>query len=151
MRGTEKIDLHFDLPEPPAEVWRALTEPKLLEAWLMPNDIKPEVGHKFMFRSQPRGDWDGLAYCVVTEVVPEQRLQYEWRGKQDHASGEYKFDTLLTFTLTRKADGGTHLHLLHEGFDPSDFALKVMGEGWKSMASTRISAALRAKQQAAAK
>lgn len=143
MRGPESIDLHFDLAEPPALVWRAMTEPKLLEAWLMPNDISPKVGHKFTFRSEPRGDWDGVAYCEVTEVTPDKKLQYTWRGKKDQATGEFKFDTLLTLTLSTNADGGTHLHLLHEGFEPNDFALKVMGDGWKTHTVLRIHTALK--------
>jgi uncharacterized protein YndB with AHSA1/START domain len=143
MRGSESIDLRFDLPEAPSDVWRALTDPKLLEAWLMPNDIKPVVGHKFTFNSKPIGDWDGIAHCTITEVVPERKLQYQWRAKKDPASGEYGFDTLLTFTLNPNPDGGTHLHLLHEGFQPGDYALEMMGEGWKSKTVTRISAVLR--------
>jgi uncharacterized protein YndB with AHSA1/START domain len=143
MRGPESIDLHFDLPESPAAVWRALTEQKLLEAWLMPNDIKPVVGHEFTFKSKPMGNWDGTAYCTITEVVPNEKLQYKWQAKKDATTGDYNFDTLLTFALTANADGGTHLHLLHEGFQPDDFGFKVMGDGWKSMMVSRIGAVLR--------
>jgi uncharacterized protein YndB with AHSA1/START domain len=78
---TEKrsIIVEYELPEAPKKVWRALTEPKLLEAWLMPNDIRAEVGHRFNFRAQPVPGWDGTVYCQVLEVVPEQRLVYAWR------------------------------------------------------------------------
>jgi uncharacterized protein YndB with AHSA1/START domain len=143
MRGSESIDLHFDLQEAPTDVWRALTDSKLLEAWLMPNNIIPVVGHKFTFKSKPMDDWDGIAYCTLTEVVPQRKLQYQWQAKKDLATGEYGFDTLLTFTLTPNPDGGTHLHLLHEGFQAGDFAFKVMGDGWRSNTIARISAALR--------
>jgi uncharacterized protein YndB with AHSA1/START domain len=50
--GTEQIVVEYSFPQPPAHVWRALTEPELLAAWLMPNDIAPVVGHKFNFRTQ---------------------------------------------------------------------------------------------------
>jgi uncharacterized protein YndB with AHSA1/START domain len=43
----ETIVVDYDLAEPPKKVWRALTEPGLLAAWLGPNDIRPEVGHRF--------------------------------------------------------------------------------------------------------
>ncbi|HEY4355778.1 MAG TPA: SRPBCC domain-containing protein [Acidobacteriaceae bacterium] len=143
MKGTESIDLHFDLPENAADIWRALTEPALLEAWLMPNDIKPVVGHHFTYRNKPIGDWDGIAYCEVTEVVPEEKLQYAWRSKKDPVTGEYNMDTLLTFTLSSNPQGGTHMHLLHEGFEAGDFALHAMGQGWASKTVSRIGAVLR--------
>lgn len=45
----DRTAIHVDqfLAHPPRKVWRALTEPALLERWLLPNDIKPLVGHKF--------------------------------------------------------------------------------------------------------
>ena len=40
---TQSIVVDYDLPYPPEKVWRALTEPELLAAWLMQNDIKPQL------------------------------------------------------------------------------------------------------------
>ena len=37
------IVAEYDLPYPPEKVWRALTEPELLAAWLMPNDIQMDA------------------------------------------------------------------------------------------------------------
>jgi hypothetical protein len=65
-------------------------------------------------------------------------LQYQRQAKKVFATGEYGFDTLLTFTLTPNPGGGTHMHLLHKGFQAGDFALKVMGDGWKCNTITRI-------------
>src|SRR5262249_7936669 len=45
--AAESVVLECDLPEPPEQVWKALTEPALLAAWLMPNDIRPEPGARF--------------------------------------------------------------------------------------------------------
>ena len=41
---------------PPDKLWRALTQPHLMEAWLMKNDFAPVVGHRFNLR----GDWGGV-------------------------------------------------------------------------------------------
>lgn len=41
-------------PHTPERVWRALTDPKALAAWLMPNDFAPVVGHRFTFRAPPQ-------------------------------------------------------------------------------------------------
>jgi uncharacterized protein YndB with AHSA1/START domain len=49
----ESIVVECDLPEPPEKVWRALTVPELLAAWLMPNDIRAEVGSRFSFQPRP--------------------------------------------------------------------------------------------------
>ena len=68
MKGPESIVVDYTLNEPPTEVWRALTEPKLLAQWLMENDIQPIVGHKFNFRAKPMGDWDGIVYCEILEA-----------------------------------------------------------------------------------
>ena len=36
-----------DIPFPPEKIWRALTQPHLIEEWLMKNDFKPVVEHRF--------------------------------------------------------------------------------------------------------
>src|SRR5712692_8351084 len=41
---TRSISMEYDLPHPAAKVWRALTDPELLAAWLMVNDMRPLVG-----------------------------------------------------------------------------------------------------------
>jgi uncharacterized protein YndB with AHSA1/START domain len=75
----QSIIVDYELPDSPKKVWRALTEPKLLEAWLMPNDIQPVVGHRFNFYTQPVPGWDGTVHCEILEVLPQQRLVYAWR------------------------------------------------------------------------
>ena len=39
-----------EIPHPPEKIWRALTQPHLIEEWLMANDFKPVVGHSFNLR-----------------------------------------------------------------------------------------------------
>jgi uncharacterized protein YndB with AHSA1/START domain len=134
MRGTESIVVDYNLNEPPAEVWRALTEPKLLAEWLMENDIQPVVGHRFNFRAEPRGDWDGVVYCEVREVDAPHRLVYSWQGGSDkNESYGHRLDTVVTWTLTPTASGGTLLKLNHHGFNANDFAYTAMGQGWQRM------------------
>ncbi len=50
-------DVHF----PPEKVWRALTQPYLIEEWLMKNDFQPSVGHRFKLTA----DWGGVDCQVV--------------------------------------------------------------------------------------
>ncbi len=126
------ISAEYDLPYPPAKVWRTLTEPELLAAWLMDNDIRAEVGHRFNFRSKPMGNWDGVVYCEVLTVEAPKLLRYSWRGGD--------LDTVLTFTLTPTASG-TLLSLEHEGFElPKNmFAFDAMGKGWRGHVGQRMS------------
>jgi uncharacterized protein YndB with AHSA1/START domain len=139
------ILVDYDLPDAPESVWRALTDSKLLEAWLMPNDIQAEVGHQFTFRTQHVPGWDGIVHCEVLEVVPLQRLVYAWCGGSKKLDGYgHELDTVVTWTLTPTASGGTNLHLEHAGFDPESFAYKALAQGWRGKVATRISQVLAA-------
>ena len=131
MKGTESIVVDYSLNEPPAQIWRALTEPKLLAQWLMENDIQPIVGHKFNFRAKPMGDWNGVVHCTVLEVEPPNKLVYSWQGGSEEDPA--RLDTTVTWTLTPTSTGGTLLHLVHDGFHPDDYAFQIMGQGWRSM------------------
>jgi uncharacterized protein YndB with AHSA1/START domain len=133
MKGNEQIVVEYRFPEAPAKVWRALTEPELLAAWLMPNDIAPTVGRRFKFRVQPMGDWNGVVDCEVIEVIPQRKLVYTWLGGSSKNEGYgHRLETTVTWTLEPSADGGTVLKLVHHGFHPDDFAFKAMGQGWNS-------------------
>ncbi len=134
MKGTESIVVDYPLNEPPAQIWRALTEPNLLAQWLMENDIQPIVGHRFNFRAKPMGDWDGIVHCEILEVDPPRKLVYSWQGgtEKDGSPGP-RLDTTVTWTLTPTVSGGTLLNLVHHGFQPDDYAFQVMGQGWRSM------------------
>ncbi len=113
----DSIIIDCDLAEPPEKVWRALTEPALLAAWLMPNDIRPEVGHRFAFQGQP--DASGAIACEVLAVEPNHLLRYSWRGSEPGLDAAGPLDTTVTFVLTGTASGGTHLRIVHSGFAPA--------------------------------
>jgi uncharacterized protein YndB with AHSA1/START domain len=118
-------------PHPPAVVWRALTTPELLAQWLMPNDFKAVVGHRFTFRSQPVGAtrYSGITQCEVLELREPELLVISWEDESD----ENDMQTKVTFRL-EVHDGGTRLSLAQEGFregHPNDqMARKIMGGGW---------------------
>jgi len=133
MKGNEQIVVEYALPAPPQQVWRTLTEPNLLAIWLMASDIVPLVGHKFKFRSEPRGDWNGIVDCQVLEVDPDARLAYTWNGGSNALpEGGYKMETTVTWTLEEAAGGGTLLKLVHHGFHPDDGAFAMLNHGWRS-------------------
>ena len=41
-----------DSPHTPEKIWRALTQPDLIEEWLMKPDFTPFLGHRFSFAAQ---------------------------------------------------------------------------------------------------
>jgi uncharacterized protein YndB with AHSA1/START domain len=107
----DAIEFEYNLAEPPEKVWRALTVPELLAAWMMPNDIWPEVGNRFAFV-----DPDAAIQCEVLEAEPERMLRYSWREQPRDATRQQALDSVVTFTLARTGSGGTHLRIVHDGF-----------------------------------
>ncbi|MER9840370.1 SRPBCC domain-containing protein [Mesorhizobium australicum] len=105
----DAIEFEYDLAEPPEKVWRALTVPELLAAWMMPNDIRPQTGSRFAFAGQ-----DAAIECEILDAEPERLLRYSWHEKSDDAA--HPLDSTVTFTLARTVSGGTHLRIVHDGF-----------------------------------
>jgi uncharacterized protein YndB with AHSA1/START domain len=80
-----------DLAEAPEKVWKALTVPELLAAWL------PEA-----------------VDCEILAAEPDRLLCYRWRaaGPDQDAAGRV-LDSVVTFELTGTETGGTHLRVDH--------------------------------------
>jgi uncharacterized protein YndB with AHSA1/START domain len=110
--ATEPIVLECDLPQPPALVWRALTEPDLLGAWLLPNDLRPESGARFRLE-EARGD---SIECEVLQVEPNKTLKWRQTERGDADSGWQPVTSVVTIELTDVVGGGTHLRLVHGEF-----------------------------------
>jgi len=104
---TRSVIVERDIPFPPEKIWRALTQPHLIEEWLMKNDFKPVVGHHFNFRRDPVPNWNGIIDCEVLAVEPNRELSYTW--------GAMGANTVVTLTLTPTATG-THLRMEQTGF-----------------------------------
>ena len=136
--ATQTIVVDYELPVPPAKVWHALTDPELLAAWLMPNDIQPKVGHRFTFRAPPSPGWDGVVQCEVLAVEPTTRLVYSWRSGSSASERYTALDSTVTWTLAPTASG-TRLHLEHSGFEPANsFAFENMNKGWRGHIAERL-------------
>lgn len=105
------ITVEHEFPHPPEKLWRALTQPHLIEEWLMKNDFLPEVGHAF----QLRGDWGGVLDCKVLAIEPLRTLSYTWDHKNENPAFDLR--SVVTFTLTPTATG-TSLRVEQSGFRP---------------------------------
>jgi len=100
-----------DFPHPPEKLWRALTQPHLIEEWLMKNDFVPAVGHRFNLR----GEWGGVLDCEVLTLEPNRALSYTWNFAHDDPA--FNLQSTVTFTLT-PTNAGTHLRMEQSGFRP---------------------------------
>ncbi|AMP13261.1 SRPBCC family protein [Collimonas pratensis] len=101
---TKTLIVEREMPHPLGKVWRALTQSPLIEEWLMENDFKPVVGHRFDLRAE----W-GVVECQVLVVEPNEALSYTWE-----AMG---LKSVVSWTLT-PTSSGTHLRMEQSGFRP---------------------------------
>ena len=116
-----------EFSHPPEKLWRALTQPHLMEAWLMTNDFALKVGHRFNLR----GEWGGVLDCEVLEIDPNRSLSYTWDFA--HEDQAYALKSVVTFTLTPTATG-THLRVEQAGFRTTQKqALGGALHGWTQM------------------
>jgi uncharacterized protein YndB with AHSA1/START domain len=146
MTVLRSIVIERRLAHPPEKVWRALTEGPLLAQWLMANDFRPEIGHRFTFKAKPMGDWDGTVQCEVLACEPNRLLGYSWvGGSATNKTYGSRLDSTVSFTLT-PVEGGTHLKMEHAGFrsPENDAAYDAMSPGWGRIAQgiERVLAAL---------
>lgn len=139
-RMQSKIHLEQTFPHPRAKVWRALTEPALMQKWGMrPEGFAPVVGTKFkLVDDGPHTGWRGFVVCEVLAAEHERVLKMSWVGDDK--------DPPHTVTYTLADDGaGTRLTLDHEGFQGIGGFITnklFLTPGWKSLMRTKLLAVL---------
>lgn len=93
-----------------ATVWKALTNVEQMRQWYFDlKEFRAEVGFEFEFAV----DHEGSTYhhlCRITEVVPQKKIAYTWRYKDQPG------DSLVTFELFGEGEK-TRLRLTHEGIE----------------------------------
>lgn len=99
---TRSVIVEREIAHPPEKIWRALTQPHLIEEWLMKNDFEPVVSHRFELRA----DWGAVA-CRVLEIEPHRKLSYTWDA--------FGLESVVTWILTPTSTG-THLRMEQSGF-----------------------------------
>jgi uncharacterized protein YndB with AHSA1/START domain len=107
----QSVVVEREFPHPREKLWRALTQPHLIREWLMDNDFRPALGHRFNLRTAPYGNWNGIVDCEVLAIEPNRTLTYTW----DSGEGALRVTTVVTWTLTATRNG-THLRMEQSGF-----------------------------------
>jgi uncharacterized protein YndB with AHSA1/START domain len=114
---TLSVVVEREMAFPPEKIWRALTQPHLIEEWLMKNDFRPVVDHRFNFSA----NW-GAVDCRVLAVEPDRTLTYTW--------GAFGLESVVTWTLT-PTSAGTRLRMEQSGFRPDQQqAYQGAIQGW---------------------
>lgn len=114
------IHIVCDYPHPPAEVWRAVTDPELVPRWTAtgagarPEGFAPVADTRFRFVARPRPGWSGVIDCVVLDVDAPRLLRYSWT---DHGGGATTEVTYRVEPLALPGGGsGTRFTYDHTGF-----------------------------------
>lgn len=118
------LTLDFQYTTTIEKLWSALTDSDKLAKWVMANDFKPVVGHRFQFRTQPTEWWDGLVEGEVLIVDPPNRLSYTWGSAEEKHT--------VVWTLQELGDGKVNLHLEQTGISNAQ-ALGGAKYGWTDM------------------
>jgi uncharacterized protein YndB with AHSA1/START domain len=114
---TRTVVVEREIAHAPEKIWRALTQPHLIEEWLMKSDFKPVLGHRFDLSAE----W-GKVDCRVLEIEQGRVLSYSW-----DALG---LESVVTWTLT-PAGAGTRLRMEQTGFKPDQLqAYHGARTGW---------------------
>ncbi|GAB2634113.1 SRPBCC family protein [Nocardia goodfellowii] len=125
------VEIGSFFPQPPQAVWRALTEPDLIERWLMRSiGFAPATGTHFIF-ILPTNPGSSEIACEILTARPAEQLTHTWFDlRADHPAR-----WVLDWTIQPEGRG-TRLLLTQTGFDISDRRQKMvrnaMERGWKS-------------------
>ena len=113
----------------PSRVWRAITDPSQMKQWYMPvQDFRPEPGFETSF-DQRREEKVFSHAWKVTEVIPGEKISYEWQLRGFPGSSR------VTFELTPDGEG-TRVKVSHIGLETfrgdinPDLDPKNIREGW---------------------
>ncbi|CAG7644764.1 hypothetical protein PAECIP111802_03338 [Paenibacillus allorhizosphaerae] len=123
-KKSETLIMDFQYNTSIEKVWSALTDSNKLAKWVMENDFKPEVGHRFQFRTQPVEGWNGIIDCEVLTLDAPNRLSYTWvSGGQNNT---------VTWTLQDLGNGKVNLHFEQSGIT-NEYVLENAKHGWAAM------------------
>jgi uncharacterized protein YndB with AHSA1/START domain len=114
---TRSVVVEREMPFSPQKIWRALTQPHLIEEWLMRSDFKLALDHRFKFTA----DW-GSVDCRVLTIEPEKALSYTWAA--------FGLESVVVWTLT-PTSAGTRLRVEQSGFGTDqEQAYRGAKAGW---------------------
>lgn len=119
------------------EVWSAITDPGKMREWFFENipDFIPEVGFETRFNVDA-GERQFMHLWKITEVVPLEKIVYDWRYENISGIGT------LSFELLQEGEQ-ILLRLTNKGMDSfpkdiSEFSRESCKGGWQYFINQRL-------------
>lgn len=122
VKAPASVEVKRVFQAPVAKVYRAWTEPEIMNAWFHPNkdmtsvcsaDLR--VGGRYEVRMIPEEGGPFVVGGVYEEIVPEEKLAFTWRWQHDEGE-EPNEETLVTLFFRAIDAGQTEVTLRHERF-----------------------------------
>jgi uncharacterized protein YndB with AHSA1/START domain len=131
----ETVVMERTFNAPVGKVWQALTDVDQMRQWYFDlKEFRPEVGFKFEFVVEHEGN-SYHHLCKVTEVIPQKKIAYTWRYKDEPGN------SLVTFELLGEGEK-TRLRLTHEGIESFPktpaYARKNFEAGWTAIIGSEL-------------
>jgi len=135
MEQAEAVVVERTLNAPIARVWKALTDANQMRQWYFDlREFKPQVGFEFEFVVEHEGN-SYHHLCQVTDVVPQKKIAYSWRYKDEPG------DSLVTFELFGEGNT-TGVKVTHTGIETfpetTAYARKNFENGWTAIIGTEL-------------
>jgi len=130
-----QIIIHKVFNESCKDVWQALTDKQALSNWLMQTeDFELIIGHKFQFKTTPRGKFDGIISCEVINFKENNELIYTWKA------ADMLEPTYVKWTIKIIESNETMLKLEHYGFEGFKGWLTkhMLNAGWKRILNKKL-------------
>jgi uncharacterized protein YndB with AHSA1/START domain len=135
------VRLERPIAAPPHKVYRAWLDPGLLRRWMAPGsyevadaEVDERVGGQYRIWQADAGSGVGGFDAVILELVPDQRIVWQWRFMGPAGPGGPAYDSRLTVDLHETPAGTTALTLVHERLGELAAALPGVagnvGPGW---------------------
>lgn len=123
--GTRYVQIDFEVPGSPEEVWRAIATGPGISAWFVPTEVTEREGGEIAFEFGPEM---GSSKGVVTGWEPPRRFAYEEREWMPGAP------PVATELVVEARSGGTcvvrMVHSLFTDSDEWDDQLESFENGW---------------------
>jgi uncharacterized protein YndB with AHSA1/START domain len=130
MSNEEPIVVEETINSPVDSIWRAITDKDQMPRWFFEQirDFRPERGFETKFNVHNEGK-DYPHHWRVTEVIPNQKLVYDWLHPGLPGASFVVWDL-------SKAGNGTRLKLTHTGIatfpqDDPAFTRESCRRGWE--------------------
>jgi len=143
MSNPTEVRLERTIAAPPERVYRAWLDPALLARWMSPGpfeltraevDERPGGRYRIWHTETATGTPSGGFEATITDLVPNQRLAFDWGFVGPEREDGPVYDSRLRITFAPAPAGATRLTLVHQRLDALAAALPEVaasvGAGW---------------------